>query len=286
MDKKALVSIVYGDTYLSSWSKYCEKSWKEYASKYNYDIVIFNEPLDNSELARSRSVAWQKCLVLNTPQLINYDRVLWLDSDIIINNAIAPDIVKDVPLNKIGVTNEFSFYTEENYAFLFEGYIRYWLKENPNAVINPTPNAFYTSFGLNTTLNEVVQTGVMVLNPKYHNDILKHVYYNYEDKGGSSWNYEMRPLSYEIVKSDFHYFINNRFNLLYNNFKYLYYKHLVDSKPDVFSKPSIYHNVLNKLTRRANFTMQEKLAVQNAFSNAYFLHFAGCQEDIKYSDGL
>ncbi|GAA4309263.1 hypothetical protein GCM10023149_03490 [Mucilaginibacter gynuensis] len=284
MNKTALVTIVCGDTYQEKWNRYCKKSWVDYAKKYNYDLVVFDTPLDESDRAKSRSIAWQKCLVLDQPQVKQYERAIWVDSDIIINTELAPEITNGIPIDKIGATNEYAFYTEENYSFLYERYIKQWVKNGSNAIVNKTPNQYYRTFGIETDVNEVVQTGVMVLSPLHHNELLKHVYYNYEDKGASDWNYEMRPLSYEIVKNDLHYFINGRFNFLYNNFKNLFYAHLLETKPPIFKKKTLYHKLLNKLTKRANFKMQEQLAVQNAFDNAYFLHFAGCIHDLQYTN--
>ena len=44
----------------------------------------------------------------------------------------------------------------------------------------------------------IVQTGVMVLSPKHHREVLEHAYHAYEDRG---FNYEMRPLSHEILRA-------------------------------------------------------------------------------------
>jgi hypothetical protein len=46
--KKALVSLVIGDRYLRFWQQYCERSWRAYAQRHGYDIVIFDSPIADS----------------------------------------------------------------------------------------------------------------------------------------------------------------------------------------------------------------------------------------------
>src|SRR3954453_2989499 len=61
----------------------------------------------------------------------------------------------------------------------------------------------------------VIETpGVLVLAPKHHCQLLEHVYYSYEDHGGESMNYEMRPLSYEIQRQSLLHVLDSRFNAL------------------------------------------------------------------------
>src|ERR1051326_3225552 len=56
--------------------------------------------------------------------------------------------------------------------------------------------------------------GVLVLSPLHHREIFEHVYRQYEDKGGPGWNYEMRPLSFEIQERSLQHLIDARFNVL------------------------------------------------------------------------
>ena len=120
--KKAIVTLAIGEDYINRWRAFCEPNWKAYAKKYGYELIIFDKPLDNSIRASSRSAAWQKCLILDQVAVNKFDRVVWMDSDIVINDALALDIVSLVPKESIGGTDAFSFYTGKFYSFLFEIY--------------------------------------------------------------------------------------------------------------------------------------------------------------------
>lgn len=262
---KALVTIVVGEKYTSLWEKHARPSWLSYCEKYDYDLVVISEMIDKSERANGRSVSWQKCLILGHEKVRHYDVVVWMDSDIVINDLLAPDIVQKVPQGKVGCVDTYSFYTRENSTFLYDIFLNEWRVQKIHAIANRTGREFYQQYGINTDHDDVVQAGVLVASPKFHHELFEQVYYNYEEKGGAEWNYEMRPLSYEIVNRNIHYFINERFNYNYDAFKKLYYPQLTKEKGKVFS--------LNKKR-----ILRESTSA--AFVNAYFLHFAGCMDEM------
>lgn len=279
---KAIVTILIGEEYINSFKKYCEPNWKLYAEKHGYDIVIFDSPLDTSERAQKRSPSWQRCLIFQNPVLKKYERVVWIDSDILINHVNAPCIISSVPVEKIGGTDGYSFYTKGIYAEIYKRYINIWQKSGSVAIVNDTPEKYYQNWGLPGDANAVIECGVLVLNEQYHRSLLEKVYYTYEDKGGPEWNYEMRPLSYEIVRSDTHFFIDIRFNYLYSNFVMLNY-------PFLFSRAwkNKIHRKINSILENAfknKMTSIDSLAANSAYMNSFFLHFAGGAANIKLVD--
>ena len=110
--KNAIVTLAIGSVYLDRFEQLCRKNWTGYAERHGFDLFVIQEPLDESERARSRSPAWQKCLVLGAPDLAGYERVVWVDSDIFLNPA-APSILEGAPIERIGVTDEHRFPTPE-----------------------------------------------------------------------------------------------------------------------------------------------------------------------------
>src|ERR1035437_3334002 len=62
---KAIVTLAIGDRYLRHWKHTCEANWRAYAARHDFDVICIDKPLDDSERARKRSPAWQKCLVLS-----------------------------------------------------------------------------------------------------------------------------------------------------------------------------------------------------------------------------
>jgi hypothetical protein len=191
-NQKAMVTIAIGGSYDANWKKFCEPNWKQYADKYGFDVICLETPLDTSERARLRSASWQKCLILGQDFAQSYDQIVWMDSDIMVN-ACAPDITVGVPLDKVGAAKDASYYDT---VCLKRAY-KLW----PGSVINYTPQEYYSNYGLPGDCDKVLNAGVMVLAPRFHRNILEHVYSAYEEKGGREWHMEMRPLSYELLKA-------------------------------------------------------------------------------------
>jgi hypothetical protein len=96
----------------------------------------------------------------------------------------------------------------------------------------------------------------MVLSPRHHRELLEHVYHNYEDRGGEPWNYEMRPLSFEIQKQGLLHVLDSRFNAL------------------------LVHLILQKQMELRCALLPNECAtfVRLIFDQAYFLHLAGLKD--------
>lgn len=261
--KKAIVTIARGKRFERMADKYCRTNWQYYADKYGYDLVIIDKNLDEKD---PRCAAWQKCLVLSQDWSKDYDRIVWIDTDIIINPN-SPDICEDVPIEKIGAVDEFSFPSVSEYKTALSRMYKHWDNLGYNPSINFGAKNYYKNYGIECDFKEVVQTGVMVFNPKLHKEVLEHVYYSYEEKG---LNYEMRPLSYEIIKNGFAHWLDNKFNMHIQFLKALHYPYLLDLGLD---KPSFINK--NEIL---------KLNIQAMFANSYFLHFTGATNEMKYLD--
>lgn len=259
--RRAIVSLTVGDYYSEKWKKLSQKSWENYASKLNCEIIIFSKPLDNSKRAQGRSPAWQKCLVLQEEKIKNYDQIAWLDSDIIINKA-APSIFDNVELEEVGAVDAWripdfqsvSLYHQKLQQFLMQKGIEVIDKAN-------TPQEYYRFFGLLPISDRVVQTGVLVLSPEFHSKTCLKVYQDYEDKGSSQWHYEMRPLSYELILNHKMKWLDYRFNSIWGYSLFLHYPFLLKQKKSLLSKfikDDLY-----------------KECLETAFQHSHFLHFAG-----------
>jgi len=224
-----------------------------YTERHGFDLFVIREPLDQSERARRRSPAWQKCLVLGASGLADYERVVWVDSDIFLNPS-APSILEEVPIERIGVTDEHCFPTPELRQTILREIIanaptegefnaRYW-----EAWLDP--GSWHAAWKLPSGQAHIVQTGVMVLSPRHHREILEHVYRTYEDRGP---NYEMRPLSHEIQAHGLQHWIDPRFNALV---WWMFLQHNIRVAP-IKTQNEMQHFLLE------------------AYRRSYFLHFAG-----------
>ena len=198
--RKALVTLTIGQQYQTNWRNLCRKGWQAYCERHGYELINLDERLDTSERANKRSPAWQKLLILSQDWSKNYDRIVWVDSDIIINST-APSVIDDVPEDKIGAIDEAAFPTLKDHKAV--------LASNRVHATSGDPESFHTCIGL-PAYKSIVQTGVMVLSPQ-HQELFEHTY-NTHDETGPGPFYEMRALSHEIQKADRQHWISPKFN--------------------------------------------------------------------------
>ncbi len=266
------MTLVMGERYGSLWRTFARDSWLAYADRHRLDVIAIDRPIDDSPRARKRSPAWQKLLILGQDFATKYDRLVWVDSDIVMNPA-APLVTDGVPIERIGAVDEFSLPSPTEHALAVErigragglGRDRVWF----------TASAYYESWGLPATLDQVVQTGVLVMSPKHHREILEHVYHSYEDRGDAIWHYEMRPLSYELLRGNLVNWIDRRFNSLWAYDKAVHYPWLLRDPYPVLRK----HRGARRLALMLDEArLRRPLAV--ALTNSYFLHFASTPFDV------
>lgn len=198
--KKAIITLVIGQQYQNTWRNICRRGWQAYCERHGYELIAIDKRLDTSERANKRSPAWQKLLILGQDWAKDYERIVWVDSDILIN-PMAPSIVEEAPEDKIGCIDEAAYPSLKDHKAVIA-----------SKRVNDTsgdPELFHTCAGL-PRYQHIVQTGVMVLSPR-HRELLEHTYNAYEDVGPGPF-YEMRSLSHEIQKAGLQHWINPRFN--------------------------------------------------------------------------
>ncbi len=272
--KKAIVTLAIGQAYEAIFEKYCRSLWSLYAEKHGFDLIVITQHLDNSPRAKSRNISWQKCLIFSDPRIQKYDRVIWVDSDILINPN-SPDITLGVPLEKVGVVDEAATPTKEDLRVYCDRPHKpqnQAMAEYLKTAFNPT--AYYNDFELEGEFKSIVQGGVLVLSPSHHQELLESVYYNYEDKG-PEWNYEQRPLGYEIMKQEKEFWLSPKFNMTWVILKALMY-------PFLDSKSTLTEKVLKKVGIDSRSALVSQ-CMTSAFLNNYFLHYAGGKgSDMQY----
>ncbi len=254
-----MVTMAIGRRHSERWAHHCRPNWERYARRHGFDLHCIGAPLDDSPRARDRSPAWQKLLILGRPFARGYDRVVWIDADVVINPD-APSIVEGVPPERVGATDEFAVMEQSAPDALPRSTLELW-EFNMRAVTRRgPPHAFYRAWGLPDGFDEVVQTGVMVLSPEHHRELLERVYADYEDLPGGI--YEMGPLSYELLRAGLVEWIDQRFNVLWMHRRARRAPFLVD----------------NPRHERAGEVVAREMA------RVHFMHFAGRDPTIKVID--
>ncbi|MBF0123751.1 MAG: hypothetical protein HQL60_00280 [Magnetococcales bacterium] len=266
--KEAIVTLVIGDSFRYSWEGAAKASWVRYAEKHDLDIVLIQQPLDGSLMAQSRSPAWQKCLILSLPWSQLYQRIIWVDADIIINPH-SPHICYGVPQQQVGAVINY------DQMSLAEKHIRL---DRTTASTKPDDlapmqtleevahnfkrfnNFLYRHLeNMDTDESRTISTGVLVLSPQLqrHRELLEDTYHFPQ----RTKCYEQHPLSLLLMQRGLLYELNPRFNWhLFEYFAVHCPKLLAKTKEDTIPD---------------NFPWSLFMElVENEFHNSYFLHFA------------
>ncbi len=277
-NKKALVTMAIGQTYQDLFDQHAKNTFLAYCKKFKYDLVCITEALDQSERARQRSPAWQKLLVLSQPWSSDYTQILWLDTDIIINNNNATDIAEDAPLHKVSAVDQYVIPTKELYRLAFE---RYYLSRNGEipAVNNLSPSSYYKNHGLDGAedLAEVMQTGVWLASPIHHKAVFEEIYYGYEDVNHTIIRdqYEMPAMSLELVKNHQVNWIQYQFNFDVMCHMFTYYPHVMSSTTVTPSETEGAAGELEELNQIENERIR---CLNNLYQLSIFMHFNGCHQ--------
>ena len=225
VERKALVTLLIGEELQNFWRTWLERSWREYAERHGYELVLIEDFIDDSPLAHEREPHWQKCLILEHPAVQEFDHAVWIDADILINFRSAPCIVAATENGKIGVA--------------------------PGSE-SPEISEIYTKAELPGTLQQLVNTGVIVYDVAGDRDFLRSVYDN-----GVENEFSMKenvPLSYHILTSGRAHMLDPRFNVCWDEVLLKHYRYLANPQ-------------------NRHMTALISLAVTSAWHNSYFLHF-------------
>lgn len=273
-NRKAIVTLAIGEKYLEEWKRVCAANWQRYADKHGYDIICITEPLDNSERARASSPAWQKCLVLSQDYATRYERIVWLDADIIINHQTSPCITAGVPLEKVGAVSAYWLSAPEVVRLVIDRLYEFWdLTEQDREY---TAHDYYCNSDLPADFDSVVRTGVLVLSPVHHRRLFEKVYYEYE-RTATNKDGEMPCLSYELLKADCVHWVDSRFDPVWLILKAHHYPFLL--RPRILFKAeggTLPARIKRKLTAPLDNRIRRfitKRCASTAFANNYFLHF-------------
>ncbi len=261
MSSVAIVTIATGQVHAPLWEAHCRHNWQAYAERHGFDVIRIDRPLDDSPRAARRSPTWQKLLILGQPFAQRYDQIVWMDSDVLINPA-APSIVDGLPVERVGAVNEYATPTPELYRQALRKLYRHWTATGTPFTRNETVHDFYAAYGLPARHDGVVQTGVMVMSPHHHRELLEHTYHAYEDRGGDLWG-EWRPLSFELLEAGAVEWLDPRYNHHWSVYKSLHFPFLLNHPAHPGARAS----------------------AAAALDDVYCLHFAGSHAEIGLVDG-
>ena len=209
--KVLLVSIVIGNSYLHQYNHLFRKSHENYAKKHDYDFKVINEYLDKS-LCHVDAITFNKILVCSQEWSKEYDYIVLIDADILININSPPIHTCMDFENYIGIVNEYSQPTNE---------IR--LKIQRMMGWEPNAKEYYKLAQLDIDTEKVFNTGVMVFQPKIHYEILENIYkiYVYNSiNHPRRYHYEQSCIGYELQKQKKYKILDNKWNAIWSLYKF------------------------------------------------------------------
>lgn len=208
------------------------------------------------------------------PAIKEFDRVIWIDTDIVINARLAPDITKDVPIEKIGIVELTDTPQIEANTETLNSLYNIVLREHFDEVhdfVKPvaTLDNHYAAAGLSPAPKIFCNTGVFVFSPKHHNEFFMQTYLKYDRNFD---DYENTPLSFEIFSNNLNHGIDPRFNTLWSEEVSAKYPFL--ARRDILD--DFYARVKGGESLDGGLYAQWYTWCTNAsFQSAYFLHFSG-----------
>ncbi len=272
MSNKALVTVVIGEYTTEGWKRWFLPTWEQYARKHGYDIVVLDDYVDGNP--KGRTPNWQKLRILEHPKVNKYEHVVWLDADILINHHTAPCVVEHHDSDRVGLVCD-------------KEVLRIPLRiDNLAARLHRIvgPHAFvplsdiYRKIGLDETVDDYSNTGVMVLRTSRHRSVLEHIYTAFEEKPGSAK--EEVPTSWYLHGNGLTKGLDKRFNQIW-------IWEMLEHQPHVWRRRF-------RLADNPQLEALLTIAVNTVWHNSWFLHFTAdgfrdndgvfysCREDVRF----
>ena len=205
--KVLLVVIAIGDRYLWQYNQIFRRSHENYAKKHGYDFKVISEFLDPTYKNNKMSIYFQKLLVSD----MYYEIVVFIDSDILININAPPIHLSEDFKDHIGIVDEYSQPTPE---------IRLKIQRMMGWETCATDYYKLCGFDLKTTI--VLNSGVLIIQPKKHKDFLENIYSTYlplSMQHSRGPHYEQTSLGYELQKKGNYKLLSNKWNAIWNLYK-------------------------------------------------------------------
>ena len=204
--KVLLVTIAIGEKYIEEYNNLFYESQKNYALKHGYDFKVINDFLDRN-IQNNSTVSFNKILVCNQEWSDDYDFIIFIDADILIN-INSPPIHNYIDYEDcIGIIDEYSQPSKER---------RLKIQQIMGWETSATDYYKLCEFDIQTDM--VFNSGVLVLQPKKHKDFLQNLYNKYIVESISHYrgfHFEQSCIGYEIQKNNLYKVLDNKFNAVW-----------------------------------------------------------------------
>ena len=205
-----LVTIAIGERYLEIYNYLFRKSQEDYAKKHGYDFKVVTDYLQKDSVHPS-SISFHKILVCSQEWSKDYDYIIFIDADILINIR-APSILESCDFgDNIGIADEYSQPTKEGR-----------IKIQKRMGWETSATDYYKLCDLDIVTDKVFNTGVLVLQPNKHREFLENIFNTYVERTINhrrGFHYEQSVIGYEIQKAENFVVLPNKFNSVWGIYK-------------------------------------------------------------------
>jgi hypothetical protein len=201
--KILLVTIAIGEQYLDQYNRLFKKSQESYALKHGYDFKVVTDFLD--DIRHAHTISFNKILVCSQEWSSQYDFIIFVDADILINPDSPP-----IPLDcgeKIGIVDEWSQPTKELRQFVQKS-----MKWETTAIEH------YNLCGFDLNTDKVLNSGLLVMQPKIHGQFLRNIYDKYVSQSighPRGFVFEQTCIGYELQKANMYKLLDAKWNSLW-----------------------------------------------------------------------
>jgi hypothetical protein len=201
-----VISIAIGEQYKHEYIRLFQGSHVAYCHKHGYDFLLIDEFIDTSESDKSL-VSLQKALVCSIDVAADYDRIVFVDADILINAGTAPSISAEVG------TSDAAFFVDEYSQPTRAGRVDIQRKMGWEA----SAAEYYRLSGLEIETACVLNSGVMVLRPGRHRAPLEDIYARGKASGRNhprGFHYEQSLIGHAFQQGRLFELLDNRWNAI------------------------------------------------------------------------
>lgn len=190
--KIAFVVIALGPKYLMYYNLRFRKSHMHYCRRHSYDFKVITEPF-TPESAHVDAYTFNKIMICEAPWAQDYEIIIVVDADILINST-APAVHTFLSdSSKIGIV-------DEN------------LQSPRNA------SQYYADCGFNINTPHILNTGLLIFRPAVHGSTLSEIWRHYI--GASighkrGYHYEQSCIGYELIRRNLFELLPGEFNAIW-----------------------------------------------------------------------
>jgi hypothetical protein len=209
-DRVLLVTLAIGDKYVEEYNRLFRKSQEQYAAKHGYDFKVVSEYLDETRTYKD-AISFNKVLVFSQPWSVLYDYIVFVDADILINPDAPAIHTLCKGSDRVGIVDEYSQPTKERRL-----QIQTWMGWEKTA------KEYYRLCGFDIDTAHVLNTGVIVAQPRLHGQLLRDIYEKHVDgsKGHPrGFHYEQSAIGYELLVRNAAHILPNRWNTVWGMYK-------------------------------------------------------------------